>query len=335
MDDPGTAGAADTVRELARQGVLASRFTLESENVRRMLRAGGFELVWPLVYNRVTRRYEFQRGHHACAGSIHRMEPDCIDRFHDDVDAVLDDLFAHATRPIHNLEGWITRRLRSATVDGHRRRRGARGAMQKPRLPEWLVVALDRDRWLTELAVEMLTWVGVETSAGTEIWPIDAWVERWVRRTGDAGSAERTVHAQIETVLAAMRHRPTWYAKYIERPLGRKRPPVVSQAPAGGEPSHRPLSLTTRAERDDARLVELASIALSVIERRIVQGEDRRAVVTEVVNQVFTGGTGAEDLDRLPGDPGDPVDALLADRRVIDRVLATVLAVLRDARRSA
>ena len=91
---PGAANAADTVRELARQGVLAVQAGSQPADVRRMLRIGAYELVWPLVYKRVTRRHEFRRGHHACATSIQRMEPDCIDRFHDDVDAVLDDPLA-------------------------------------------------------------------------------------------------------------------------------------------------------------------------------------------------------------------------------------------------
>jgi len=331
-NQPGAANAAQAVRELAREGVLAIRAGSEPADIRRMLRIGAYELIWPLVYKQVTRRHEFRRGHHACAGSIRRMEPDCIDRFHDDVDAVLDDLFAHADAPIHNLEGWITRRLRAATINGHRRRRGARGAMQKPRLPEWLIVALDRDRWLMDLAVDMLEWVGVEMSAGTEVWPIDAWIERWAQRTGAHGVGERTLNARIETVLAAMRRRPTWYTKYIDRPLGRKRPPVVTQPLAGNDQLHRPLSLSTRHERDDARLVELAATAIRAIEHRIGLGEDPRTVVTDVVNHVFTGGTGAEDLDRTPGSAGDGIDALLADPRVVDRVVATVLAVGRGQR---
>ncbi|WP_329016476.1 hypothetical protein OG271_10630 [Micromonospora rifamycinica] len=325
--------AADTVRELARQGLLARHFREASVEERRWLRAGAGEIAWPLVYLRVTRPVEHKRGHHHCAAGLHRLEPDCLERFHDDLEAVLDDLFARAERPITNLEGWLTVQLPRATVDGHRRRRGRRGAAQRPRVPNWLAEALDRDTWLVELAKSVLDWVGVEATVSAGLWPLTAWTERRVVVTGDHTAGEAVVAAEIEVVLTAMRRRATWYERNVERPLGHKQAPVHSPVgnPSGGYAEPEPLALVPRHEVDDALLLELADRAITLMERRVDAGEEIHTVVAEVVGVVFGALPASYGLDRDPG--RDPVDAeqvaaLVGDPERLARITATVVELL-------
>src|SRR4029450_10041041 len=90
-------------------------------------------LGWTLVCAGLTRGIERRRGHRTCAIGVEHLEPDCLDKYEDDVEAVLDDLLRHATVAIHNLEGWVRSRLVNGTVDGNRRRRGRQGARARPR----------------------------------------------------------------------------------------------------------------------------------------------------------------------------------------------------------
>ncbi|WFE62967.1 hypothetical protein [Micromonospora sp. WMMD714] len=325
--------AADTVRELARQGLLARHFREASAEERRWLRAGAGEIAWPLVYLRVTRPVEHKRGHHHCAAGLHRLEPDCLERFHDDLDAVLDDLFVRAERPITNLEGWLTVQLPRATVDGHRRRRGRRGAAQRPRVPNWLAEALDRNTWLVELAKSVLDWVGVEATVSGGLWPLTAWTERRVVVTGDHTAGEAVVAAEIEVVLTAMRRRATWYERNVERPLGHKQAPVHSPVgdPSGGYAEPEPLALVPRHEIDDALLLELADRAITLMERRVAAGEEIHTVVAEVVGVVFGAIPASYGLDRDPGH--DPVDAeqvaaLVGDPERLASITTTVVELL-------
>lgn len=327
---PTTRSAAGLVRDLARRGVLADRMSTAVGAEHSRLTGGAYQIAWPVVFQRLTRRIEIGRGHHGCAAGLHRLEPECLDRFQDDVEAVLDDLFRNARTPIVNLEGWISSRLNAATVDAHRRRRGERGALQRPRLPGWLVRELDDDPWLTVLAVEVLVWVGVPTTAGVGVWPLDAWAERRAAVTGQVATGEHQVARDVERVLAAMRVRRTWYADFVERPLGRKQAPVLpaprTDADSAREWPH--LALVPRHETDDARLRDLAAAAVDAIEARVRRREDLRSVALDVLRTVFGAGTGAEDMDRTPGaGPGDAerVAALLADPATLDRIVAVLL----------
>ncbi|TDB99200.1 hypothetical protein E1091_07135 [Micromonospora fluostatini] len=324
----------DVVRELARQGRLAQHFPAASLAERRRLRAAAFEIAWPLVFHRITRPVERKRGHRVCAVGMQRLAPDCLDHFHNDVDAVLDDLFAHADLPIDNLEGWLTMRMRRATVDGHRRRRGRRGAPQRPRVPNWLAEALGRDAWLIELATSILDWVGTEATAGTSLWPLTAWTERRALASRDYTAGESVVATEIEVVLATMRRRPTWYDKNVEQPLGRKQAPVHLPSPSssGGYAEPQPLALVERHEKDDALLLELATQAIALIERRTDTGEDVHAVVADVLGVVFGALPASHDLDRCPGgDPAGPdqVVTLIGDPDRLSRITATVVELLR------
>ncbi|SCE68696.1 hypothetical protein GA0074696_0230 [Micromonospora purpureochromogenes] len=318
---------ADRVRELARQGRLAQYFWNASAEERRLLRTGAFEIAWQLVFLRITQPIE-RRRHHVCAKGVPWLAPDCLDRFHHDVEAVLDDLFAHADVPIENLEGWLVRWMQRATVDGYRRRRGERGAPQRPRVPKCLVTALGDDPWLVELARLILDWVGTDTSAGGSLWPLAAWAERRAGFTGDHHGGESAVSAEVEVVLAAMRRRPGWYERTVEAPLGRKQAPVSFSA---GHPESEPLALVAQHEKDDSLLQELAARAIDLLERRMKAGEDLHILVTDVLTTVFGELTTEHDLGRSPGeDPVDPdrVAALISDRKRLDHIVATIVDLL-------
>jgi hypothetical protein len=259
---------------------------------------------WPVVFNRLTHGMELRRGHLTCARSVRHLADDCLDRFEDDVEAVVDDVERRADRPIDNLEAWIASRLTAATVDAHRRRRGERGALQRPRLPRWLADGLagltgQSDGWLVELATNLLVWVGTPTTAGADVWPLNSWArqrERW------PDPPTHGIEHDVDTVLAVMRTRPTWFDRYVERPLGRKQPPVAGPLVAtdGSTLERPPLSLVDRDDADDASLHLLASRATDEIRSRLRQGERPEPVVMSVIWRLF----GVEDvtrgLDRTP-----------------------------------
>jgi hypothetical protein len=318
---------------LARRGALAEQVKAASDSEYARLYGGAYEIVWPIVFDGLTRRIEYGRGHHRCTRGVEYLESDCLDRFEDDVEAVVDYVFRNAKVAIHNLDGWIRRWLTKATVDGHRRRRGERGALQRPRTPKWLATRLGDDPWLIELARRVLTWVGVPATAGGGLWPYGAWLERRVARTGDMRTTEQDVAADVETVLAAMRENPAWYEKFVEGPLGRKRAPLLPGEGPTADPAWErpPLALIQRHESDDALLRGLAGAAIEVMQARLARGEDRRTVVAEVIRVVFGGGAGAEYMDQAPGaGPGEDerVRALLADAAAIDRIVSQVRDIL-------
>jgi hypothetical protein len=319
------------LRDLARRGDLADHAASAPPAARARLVSAAYDIVWPIVFHRVTRPVERRRGHWACATDVRMLADDCLDRHHDDVEAVVTDLLTNARTPIVDVERWVSARLTAATVNGHRRRRGRRGALQRPRVPRWLAAELGEDPWLTDLAVQILTWVGVATTAGTQLWPLDSWAQRRESITGDlTGSDGPTVSRDVDRVLAAMRRRPRWYADYVERPLGGKCPPVLA-APGDGVADPRPLLPVSPQERAEARLADLASTAVEAISLRLRSGADPVATVVGVLGTVFGTGTGSEEIDRTPdGAPGPDewVSALLADagavRRVVDEMLHLV-----------
>lgn len=325
---PGPAEPVEAT-ELARAGILAST-AAGSPEARRRLAGQVYTVAWPIVYERLTRDIERRRGHRGCAVSFQKMLPDCLDGFHDAVGAMVEYVLVHADRPIRNLPAWIATRISPATIDAHRRQRGRRGALQRPRLPAWLGTALDGDPWLGELALRILVWVGVPATAGTGLWPLEDWAGRRAATTGDwTGSDPHRVQRDVDTVLTAMRRRPGWYADYVERPLGRKQTPVVAH-PAGPAVEPAPLRLVSRADEDDLRLTALAEAALGEIRRRLAAGEPPRAVVESVVRTVF----GAEDPEscaRLPLEcvaADERVLALVDDPAEIDRIVEAVLAIM-------
>ncbi|WP_284749539.1 hypothetical protein [Amycolatopsis sp. RTGN1] len=326
----GAAAVAD-VRQLARDGRLADSAAAAAPRELARLRGAVYSVAWPLVFARITKPLERQRRHPDCARGLEWLRPDCLDRFHDDVEAVVEHALRRATDPIDNFDGWLATRLSPATVDAHRRRRGEIGALQRPRLPAWLSEALGGDPWLCDLAVQILVWAGVPATAGAELWPLDGWAARRAEVTGapPGGHDTRdTLDREVRTVLAAMGTRPKWFAEHVERPLGHKRAPVAPM-PADGAAEPAPLRLVGPEETDDARLAARAEQALRAIERRLDRGEDPATAVASVVRRVF--GSGGDALDRLPHNGSARDDWLataLADEARLDRIVTTVLAVL-------
>ncbi|MEV7628704.1 hypothetical protein [Actinoplanes sp. NPDC089786] len=324
-------GEVHRLRELAFAGRLASAALAATPVQYAALSAAAYELAWPLVFHRITRPVERRRGHWRCASAMTRLADECVDGFHDDVEAVVADLLHNAKARIISLEAWLTGRLTASTVDGHRRRRGLRGAQQRPRLPKWLDAALGGDKWLGTLAVRMLEWAGVPETAGAGTWPLDSWAAFRAEVTGDwAGSDPRTVLADVHRVQAAMRRRPGWYADYIERPLGGKIAPVASPPEdAAGEVN--PLVAMTPEDRADDVLVAIAAGAVDAIAAGLGGGEDPEALVVRVVNAAFGAGSGSDQLDRRPGgaDASDElVSALLADPAARGRIVATAIGIV-------
>ena len=326
---------SEQVRSLAAAGALADEAAKSAEH-RTAMSSAVYALAWPVVFSGLTRRIELRNGHYRCAQGVEKLAPECLDRFEDAVEAVVDDALQHANRPIHNLEAWMASRLNAATVNAHRRLRGSRGALQRPRAPRWLIGVLGADPWLVDLAVQILIWTGVPVVAGNELWPLDAWAQRRASITGDwTGSDPARVRRDIGVVLAAMRQRSAWYDEYVERPLGHKQAPTVSDGHAGDDgPPPPPLPLTQPHEIDEARLAALAEEALAALRTRLARGEDARSAVGAVIGTVFGGG-GVETTEREIGcaplegpSHGEVVTRLLSDPAEIDRITARVLAVV-------
>jgi len=320
----------EEVRELARHGVLAEVMSAATGADRMRLTGATYDIAWPVVFNRLTHGMELRRGHLTCARSVRHLADDCLDRFEDDVEAVVDDIERRADRPIANLEAWIASRLTAATVDAHRRRRGERGALQRPRLPRWLIDGLAGDGWLVELATNLLVWVGTPTTAGADVWPLESWTqqrERW------PDPPAQPVERDVDTVLDAMRTRPAWFDRYVERPLGRKQPPVAGPLVAtdGSTVERPPLALVGRDDADDASLHVLASRANDEIRSRLRRGERPERVVMSVIWRHF----GVEDvtrgLDRTPHEAphrDEWLASVLRDPARRARVVRAVLALV-------
>lgn len=317
--------------EAARQGRLREYLEARPSTGNAVL----YGIVSEVVYERLTRGQERGRGHHGCAVSVWSLEPDCHDQYQDDVAAVRADLLRHCELRIENLRGWLVPRLKPVVVDDHRRRRGAIGAQQRPRLPlpRWLDAELGGDPWLAQLAIEMLWWVGVPTAAGDGVWPLGAWAERRSAATGEVCCSVSEVARDVDRVLSAMRCRRGWYERYVEGPLGHKRAPVAFALGSGAEgegmrqgPGQGDLPLVSADEAADARLVAVAGEALEGIRARMRRGWDVRAATVEVVGLLFGGGVDGEEPEQ-----GERVVELMADPAAVDRVVAAVSGILGEA----
>jgi hypothetical protein len=320
-------GPADVagLRRLARDGLLADSASAARPGDLARLRGAVYTVAWPLVFTRITKPLERQRRHPDCARGLRWLRPECLDRFHDDVEAVVEHALRRAVDPIENLEGWLATRLNPATVDAHRRRRGEIGALQRPRLPAWLGDALGGDPWLCDLAVQIMTWAGVPATAGAELWPLDGWAARRAEVTGEPVADRDTLDREVRKVLAAMRTRPKWHAAHVERPLGHKQAPVAP-APADSPADLPALELARPHEIEDARLAGLAEQALKAIEARLDRGHEPAPAVTAIVRLLFGE---RPDLVLHQGSARDDwLSAALADPARLDRIVTTVLAVL-------
>jgi hypothetical protein len=286
-----------------------------------------------VVFHVLTKALELKRGHRACASSVQRMEQDCYDAYIDDVGVVADWVLEHATGPVDNLEAWIALRVKPVTVDAHRKWRGGRGAQQRPRVPKWLIVLLDEDAWKVDLAENMLTWVGVEATAGSEVWPIDTWAQQRAVALGETVPSERETRRDVESVLAAMQTRLAWFEKYIERPLGRKEASLYTAPRADSRAAEdpMPLELVPLEQRDEAALIATAAAAVEQLLERVQRGEPAREVVAEVLRHAFIGEELTEGMDQLPGaTPSDieRVRQMIADQAELERIVRDVVAAL-------
>jgi hypothetical protein len=258
------------------------------------------------------------------------MEESCLDGFHDDLAAVVDHLLS-ATQPIADLEGWLARRALNATIDGHRRRRGEAGALQRPRMTRALAEGLGEDPWMCELALKILVWVGLPAGVGATLWPLDSWAGDRATLTGDhRGSTPAQVGRDVDRVLDVMRRRPEWFRKHVEGPLGRKVAPIGgSSGELAGDP--RPLLVASACEIDEARTTDLAAVAVEAIRAGLRRGEDATATVVTVLTELFQG-TGADEIDRPPGAGSgrdEQLSTLLGDPAALRILVQRVLEIVR------
>ena len=330
---PSSAAAEEVIRS-AREGKLADDHRTADGDRRRYLWAGAVEIVEPLVFRGVTRPRELRLGHPRCAAEARLLTADCLDRHLDDVEAVVQHLLTRAGTPIRNIEGWITVRIPPAIVDAYRRSRGSRGALQRPRVPKWLSAALDHDAWMGKLAESILDWAGSRETAGSSLWPVAAWTERRITFTGDHTATEGVVGREVEIVLAAMRRRPDWYEKYVERPMGHKPAPVWIPARSADGTQAEPEPLVVPAhEQADAQLSELAARAVELIAGRVRRGEEPALVVAEVLRTVFGDVPVSADLDR-PSGAGktgpEQVIALIDDPARLEEIITVVVALVME-----
>ncbi|UQU64296.1 hypothetical protein COUCH_35960 [Couchioplanes caeruleus] len=318
--------------ELAGAGTLGGIVAEAGEGGRRGYYTAAYALCHPVVFDVVTRKVERRRGHAGCRRGLRHLTGPCLDAFYDDVEALVDHLLA-TTTPIDDLPAWLAYWAPRAAVDGHRRRRGAIGALQRPRMTATLAAGLDHDQWLMALALEILTWVGVPATAGADLWPLDEWAQRRALVTGDqAGSTPAVVAADVERVLAVMRRRPDWYADHVERPLGHKPAPVAAP-PGDGVTDPRPLRAVDEHDAADAHIAVLAGTAVEAIAAGLNRPGDPAATVVRVLTSLFLGGTGAEVLDRAPGvgpDSDERLSALLTDPAAVAGIVDRVLPIVRE-----
>lgn len=316
----------DDIRRLASKGILADEFRTAGPDRRRDLWSGAAEIAAPLLFLRLTRALERRRGHYRCAAGLRGLAAECLDAYHDDLEALVEHLLTRATAPIYNLEGWLTKRLHPATVDGNRKRRGRRGAAQRPRVPNWLAAALGHNSRRVGLAVAILDWAGSEATAGFSLWPLAAWAERL------GTTSEAVVAREVEIVLTAMRRRPDWYEKNVERPMEHKPAPVwIPSRSADSTHAEPDPVVVAEHERTDALLRELAARAVEILSLRLARGEDPAVVVPEVLRAVFGGVPASDGLDRTPdaAETGpEQVITLLSDPARLARIVAAVTALL-------
>src|SRR5262249_3992757 len=91
---------ADAVRALARRGVLATTVAGATPAERARLTGGAYDIAWPVVFTGLTQGLERRRGHLTCATSVCHLADECLDRFEDDVEAVVHDVVHSARKPI-------------------------------------------------------------------------------------------------------------------------------------------------------------------------------------------------------------------------------------------
>lgn len=287
-----------------------------------------YAIVLPLTFERHTRPLERRRGHHGCARSFAEMPAECLDRFHDDVLAVRDHLLRRSAKPVRNLEGWIVGSLGTAVVDGYRARRGLVGASQKANVPPKLAAALD-DEWLAALAKLMLVWVGVPTTAGTGVWPTEAWAELRARHTGEARDYDPAqVARDVEHVTEIMKtYDATWTDRYVEQPLRYKQFPVAAEPADFRE---RP----TAVDATEELLQDAAAMTVESVRVALAAGDDPEVVARRSL-QAFrcvcvAGCDGVEQVPHVGSGDLDEVASVALTPERIELLVPVVLEIVRS-----
>ena len=312
------------VRQLAQQGELAAAMTTP-DNAREITSLV-WEIAWPLVFRFIT-KHGYCRNHAGCSRGISYMEPDCLDRLHDATIAVIDHVRRNANIPIHNLDGWITARMQSATIDGYRRRRMARGALTRPRVPSWLRHELRNEPALCDFAEMLLTWVGNDSPATAQGWPIDQWNDQYVARTRDYDHDRRAAQTKVDIVLRAMRSRLAWFNKYVDRPLSSKAPKRLPYG-AGSSLEVMPVLSTEEPWSEDEYLRTMRRDLLDEMQRLLskdgaVPGEVVASVLRAHLDHIAqSSDRGWEDLT-APG--------WLSEVEVTSKLIAAVLEAVAEA----
>jgi len=252
------------IRELSGDANFSGFPKTDDVELKHALYQASAEILYPLIYQ-LCRAREIGLNHFRCASGMTQLAPECMDNVHTETEAAVDDFIRNAKQPIRNVEGWVRARHQARMVDAHRRRRGARGALQRPRLSQWLIKALPAGPWPQRLALELLEWVGVEQTAGIDTWPLTAWADLRMSLTGEHDCTERRVAEDVAAVLAAMRSKPQWYELFVERPLSKKQTSVLPGSRMSAEPAREPepLALVDDHELADTRLRSRATVALS------------------------------------------------------------------------
>ena len=318
------------LRELARSGGLGAVAGAADDALRRRLFAAAYTVAYPIVFKVVTQKVERRREHGRCMRNPQHLVGPCLDGFYDDVEATIEHLFAART-PIDDLEAWLAYWAPKAAVNSYRKRRGSLGALQRPRMTKALAELLGDDRWLKDLALQILTWVGISATAGAEVWPLDEWAQRRAMITGEfQASTPAVVAVEVAHVLELLRQRPDWYAEHVERPLSHK--PVPIAATPGDEVANL-RSPAEQHEIEDRQVTALAWTALEAITEGLRSNRDPTETVIRVLTTLFLGGSGAETISQAPGTgPAheERVSALLADPAALAGVVDRVLRIVRE-----
>lgn len=321
--------------EAAREGRLAEFVATRSECGMAAL----FGFVEGVVYQNLSRPRELNRGHCRCAIRASRMDPECHDQHQDEVVAAFEYVLAyvreHEGERIKNLGGWLTSRLNFISIDAYRRRRVEVGAQARPRLPKWLIAELGADPWSMRLALGILDWVGVPMTAGSQVWPLAAWAALRAQTLGGPELSEPAMLAEVDQVIAAMRVRPKWHEKYVERPLGRKQAALASAHGTRADDDRDFICPSGPDAAIEASLTELAATAIEAIAALTSEGAPVRETVADVLGRLFGADEVLPEVDMAPDDGQSPDSRELAvrlilDPEVLDRVVDAVVRIMAE-----
>lgn len=136
-----------------------------------------------------------------------------------------------------------------------------------------------------------------------------------------APPAERTQPSGAASALA-------W--PIVERPLGMNTPPLAPAFVEHGSVSEPPaMALTEPDEATDARLADLASLALMAIDKQLADDPADEAALSRIITNVFGRLDGGGDFARVPDQVGDhSVLALIDDPDELRRIVRAVREII-------